>query len=625
MKKRILWCLASTWVALNCSAAVLPAEKLLPDDTLIFISAPDISKLSANFGTSPQGQFWSDPAMKPFKENFVKKFTSDLVGPLEKELGVKFADYKELAQGEMALALTQNGWDGKSDESLGFVLLLDTKDKKDKLKTTLADLKKKWTDANKELKTTKIRDIEFLTLITTDEEIDKTLNKIFPSKDADASSEPKKPAKKIEITVGQSESLLIVGNTIKPIEKILARQAGGLVPALADHPVYQANRAALFNGADAFGWINLKPLIELMVKAAGNSESTNPLAPKPDKLLTAFGLNGLNSAALSYRTSNDGAMIHFFLGVPEGERRGIVKLLAADSKDAAPLPFVPADAVKFSRWRLDLQKSWNGLEAMLTDAMPAVTGAFKMIFDYAGKDQDPNFDLRKELIGNFGDDLVSFQRAPKSSTLQDLSSPPSLFLLSSANPEKLANAFKVGVSSLGGQKGPEFKEREFLGRKVYTVGSPAPVAAGRPSKDLQFAASGGYLAISSDVGMLEEYLRSSDIKPKPLSQIPNLAENAQKVGGMTMGLFGYENQAEQVRSVLDTAKKDPSMADLFSSGPLTGSLSDGKKLKEWCDFSLLPPYEAISKYFYYSVYAGSFDATGFNLKFFAPTPPQLKK
>jgi hypothetical protein len=32
----------------------------------------------------------------------------------------------------------------------------------------------------------------------------------------------------------------------------------------------------------------------------------------------------------------------------------------------------------------------------------------------------------------------------------------------------------------------------------------------------------------------------------------------------------------------------------------------------------------VSKYFYYSVYAGRFSPEGFTLKIFAPTPPALR-
>jgi hypothetical protein len=52
---------------------------------------------------------------------------------------------------------------------------------------------------------------------------------------------------------------------------------------------------------------------------------------------------------------------------------------------------------------------------------------------------------------------------------------------------------------------------------------------------------------------------------------------------------------------------------------------DAKRLKDWVDFSLLPPFEKIAKYFHFSVSSGSFTADGFSYKAFTPTPPQLKK
>jgi hypothetical protein len=45
--------------------------------------------------------------------------------------------------------------------------------------------------------------------------------------------------------------------------------------------------------------------------------------------------------------------------------------------------------------------------------------------------------------------------------------------------------------------------------------------------------------------------------------------------------------------------------------------------RDWADFSLLPDYDAVSKYFYLSVFGGSANADGLTLKVFAPRPPQL--
>jgi hypothetical protein len=42
------------------------------------------------------------------------------------------------------------------------------------------------------------------------------------------------------------------------------------------------------------------------------------------------------------------------------------------------------------------------------------------------------------------------------------------------------------------------------------------------------------------------------------------------------------------------------------------------------DFTLLPDFNAIAKYFYLTVYSGSAGADGLSYKIFTPTPPQLK-
>jgi len=47
-------------------------------------------------------------------------------------------------------------------------------------------------------------------------------------------------------------------------------------------------------------------------------------------------------------------------------------------------------------------------------------------------------------------------------------------------------------------------------------------------------------------------------------------------------------------------------------------------LRQWADFSLLPPFDTIAKYFYFSIYSGSFSSEGFAFKVFMPTPPQLR-
>jgi hypothetical protein len=45
--------------------------------------------------------------------------------------------------------------------------------------------------------------------------------------------------------------------------------------------------------------------------------------------------------------------------------------------------------------------------------------------------------------------------------------------------------------------------------------------------------------------------------------------------------------------------------------------------RAWLDFTLLPDYDSVSKYFYLSVFAGNANSDGLTFKVFTPRPPQL--
>ncbi|MBU6401282.1 MAG: hypothetical protein KGS61_13280 [Verrucomicrobia bacterium] len=635
MKKSLL---LSALLALTCPrtpAALPPAEELLPDDTLAVLTVRDWDRACAVYDASPQGQLWRDPDMKAVKDKFLNKFHTTVLAPLETALGVKFADYTNLVHGQVTLAVTPGDWRGDPGQTPGWLLLADAKDKGDALKNALADLRKKWVAAGKPTRTTRIRELDFTTVVIDSADVSQTMRQAFGgSKPADAgadNSAGKKSGTQLEITVGQSGSLLIVGSAPKDIEKVLALQTGGLVPKLVSQPAFVGDQG-LFRDALAFAWVNFAPIAQILDKKAAEanppSQPDNPMALQPRKVLAATGLDALKTLALSLSDSRDGNLARLFIGVPEASRKGLFKIIALEPKDAAPPAFVPADIVKFNRWRLDAQKAWSTIEAMVNEISPELSGLLQMTLNAAGKDKDPNYDLKKSLIGNLGDDFISYQRKPRALTLEALNSPPSVILLGSPNAEQLAQALKIGVTLLAPAGA---KERDFLGRKIYTLPLPqqrGPTGAPAPARSLSFAASGGYLALSTDDAMLEEYLRSGETKAKALGETAGLNEAAQKVGGMQSGLFGYENQSESMRVTVEALKQNADLMDqvlaLRLGGGDVNGLSAGKSLKDWIDFSLLPPYERIAKYFYFVVYAASAGPDGLSLKIFSPLPPQLK-
>jgi hypothetical protein len=615
-------------------AAIPPAENLLPADTLLFITVPDFSTLRAAGKQSPQWLFWNDPAMKPFHDKFMAKWNEQFIAPLERDLGVKFSDFTDLPQGQLTFAVTQNGWTGGDNPMPGVLLLLDARGKSDLLKTNLAALRKKWTDAGKPMHNETIRGILFSVVPLSSNDIPATLAGILPKRrPVQELGKENKPPPPGEIVFGQFESLLIVGSSIKVVEPVATRLTGGALPPLADNALFAADRLAQFRAAPLYyGWLNGKTLFDVLVHITPpepNPEAPSPVPPIPwDKILGASGLTGLKSASFSYRESPDGSQLNFYLSAPEAGRQGIFKIIAAAPKDANPPAFVPADAVKFWRWRVDGQKSWAALEKMLADISPAWLSSLNAAISIANataQQKDPNFDVRKNLIGNLGDDWIYYQKAPAGNPPADLNSAPGLFLFAALNPDPAVLAIK-NVASLTSSQENAPAPRDFLGRKIYTIALRSP----RPSapRSLYCAASGGYVALTTDVSMMEAYLRSADSKATPLRETAGLADAAQHVGGAGNGLFTYQNQREVMREVLTALKKSP--PDSPASGGANASsalplVAPEKIFSEWMDFSLLPDFDKVSKYFYFSVTGGDVTTDGLSFKVYAPRPPQLGK
>lgn len=617
-----------------CLRAAIPSpEKLLPEDTLVLLTAPDFAKLSQASAATPQVLLWNDPAMKPFKEKFLNKWNEEFLTPLERELDIKVADYTSLLQGQLTFAIIQNGWKGQAGEEPGLLLLVDTKDKSDQLKKNLGDLRKKCSTSGRTVRTEKIRDVDFLVLPISSNDVPKTLRKFFP-KSSDAPEEgeekhPQKADKKDEVVIGQSGSLLILANSVKAAEGVVVR-LGGSAPSLADFAPYQANHLALFRDAPLYGWINVKTFMNVLlpVLKEKKGQEQNPLDVAPEKAFNALGLSALKTVSATVRQSAEGALVEIFLGVPESTRQGLFKILAGEAKEATPPPFVPAEVVKFQRWRIDGQKTWATLQQAVGEISPQAVNALNFMLDSANtyaREKDPAFDIRKNLIGNFGDDIISYEKK-HSEGADPLASGPSLVLLSSPNAEQFVAALKSVLVFMNQQTAPQ--EREFLGRKIFSIPLAFP---GRPASSknpvLHYGATKGYVAFSTDASMVEEYFRTSEGNPaKPLREIAGLAEAAQKVAGPASSLFGYENDVESMRIAIDLLRKT-STDSSFGAGLFSAAVGLGgseKTLKEWLDFSLLPPFEKISKYFHFSVYGGSASVEGLTFKMFTPVPPALK-
>lgn len=583
-------------IATTALAAVPPAPQLLPRDTLALATVPDWARASDQLRQSPGGRLWADPSLRAFRENFEKKFAEKVLGAVEKDLGIRMADYLGLVRGQLTLAVTTDQWKGGEDEEPGLLVVIDARDQAEQLKARLAEVRKRLEEKKRPVKVEKIRDLEFATV------------SIELPKDEDADEDDKPEA--LELTFGQADTALVAGNSRRAIEQVVARITGGSVPTVGEDPSFQASEAAWFRDAYAYGWAHVAPVYSTVT---GTMKSVEPgEAPfDPKAALKAVGLDGLKNALFSLKAGPDGTLVQLSLTVPESQRAGLFKIFAGSAKDSGPAAFVPAGAVKFQRLRLDGQRIWSTLEETLRNISPQLFGFVNMAVGMAGKDKDPAFDFRKTFVANLGDDLITYSKGATGKTARELNDPPTLMLVGSPNAEQFAAGMKAAGGFLPGGGGEEIKDRDFNGKKIR--GMRVPAMDGGAERRMEFAASGGYVAISSQPGILEEFLRSAEGGGRSLKDDPAIAEAAQKVGGMGTGLFGYENQRETMRA----------QWEFLRSGGLDQLLEQSGGRNEWrelFDFKALPAFDTVAKYFGMAVYSGAADAQGLHLKFYGPTP-----
>lgn len=638
-------------------ATVPPAEQLLPQDTQVMLTVPDCAKARALYRRTPASRLWDDPAMTAFTDQFSARMQEQLLAPLEREFGVRCADCAALPQGQFTAAVVPNGPPDAAGASTALLLLLDAREHREQLAQALGTLKQRWVDSGRTLRAEKIRDCDFTVLLAAANDVPKSVKGFFAPprtfNDPAGGNKPPVPvepspaeaqaaAVKREYYVGQVDSLLIVATAERPVERILARLAGAQLPTLAELPAFAANRDAQFRDAPLFGWLNARPFVDLLAHQLGDRpnppELTNA-APEnvlflsfgTARILSALGVAGLQSVAFSLREDDDGAWLQLFARAPEAARRGVFKLLAGQSTESGAPPFVPADAARFWRWRVNGPQAWATLEQVLTDISPQLTGTFNWLLDSANevaRQKDPDFDLRKALLTSLGDDLLGFQAGPAAGAT-DLDSAPSLYLLNSPRPYQLVGALKALFLLLPQPEGDA--ERDFLGRKIYSVLLPTLPGA-EPPKDglrvLYYAAAASGVALSTDGALLEEYLRGAERQAKPLRETPGFAEATERVVGPGASWFGYQNQGAAMAAAFAGLKKDTNYHTAFSALlPLPGGLEwarDALDLRAWMDLPRLPPYERVAKYFHFTTCAVRASPDGISVKYFAPTPPELK-
>jgi hypothetical protein len=604
-------------------------ERVLPDDTLFFITAKNFPAAKAIFDKSPYGRLWADAGSRAFREKFHQRIREDLLTPIERELDIQLNSFTNLLNGSVTYALVPEGAEGSITS--GWMLLFQSPEAAS-ARTNLAAAQAKWSASGKKVRNETIVGHEFVVLSLPPESAIRKFKDIFPRQlefqEAGRVQPPPQDAL-ADLVIGQVGELFIVSGSGKAVEKLLARHLGGAAPAVAGQAAYEVCHNALFRNANVYAWLNAGPVMQILGTPPKRTAPPPPSVVdiiEKEKLVRGAGLTGLKSAGLAVASSPEGLTFEALLSVPAAERQGLFRLLAGNPKEAAIPAFVPADVVRFQRWRIQGMDAWETTQKMMAEISPQWTSAMNFIIDTANEAAnltDQSFDVRKNLLGNLGDDFIWYTKSPRTAE-EDPEGGPTLLLVQSPNAENLAAALQRILIFLSAAAEKPL-EREFLGRKIFSVPLPsiplpvdnAPMT--RTGRTLHYAATTGYVALSTDAATLEEFIRSPESNAKALRDTPGLREATALVTNPSTSLFLFENQRALIRMEYEAARTAKNTNTLLSL-PVPGMARPERPPQDWLDFTLLPPFEAVAKHFDFLVRGSSSTTEGIRLKWFMPEP-----
>lgn len=318
---------ALVWGA-SVQAERLPAAKLLPDRTLVYLQARSMPDLIKAFGETAMGRITKDEQIRPFVSHLYGS-ALDAYTQIEDRIGLPLADLMRLPQGELCLALV-----AQEQGSPEVVLLFDVGNQIAQAQTLLKRLDEELLAAETSRVVERVGDVQLETyefpgrsrrLVVFEKE-----NTIVFTSNADLSKQL------LDVWDGNEELLTLAEN--RKFKTIMSRCGGD-----GDEPPHVTFYADPFELAKRL--------------TRGNFTAQAGLATAAG--LGVDGISALGGSMVFATEEFDGVMhAHLLLETP---REGVVKMAALDSGDTTPEPWVPPDVASYTTLYWDIDQTLDEL------------------------------------------------------------------------------------------------------------------------------------------------------------------------------------------------------------------------------------------------------------------------
>ena len=604
-------------VPISASAIELPnTAKLVPPETIVLADINNFNRLWAQFEKTNIYQLYKDPAMKPFIENFKTKWPQQKQES-EKEYLKIITDAGVLPQGRLAAALVFDKQMPDANEP-PVLVVAQWGDKIDKVKETAGRIVRKAVEDGARRQSDDYRGVEIITI-------------------------EKRPSKALSYCF--IDDCLIGSTSPNVLRFVIAQIKGAGSMTLGEDRDYNVTTRTIdpTNEGRIDLYVNIKQAIKI--------ELAEDTTGKTKAMIDNLGLNNVISFGCSIEPAGGpgGSTIGKAILKIDGAKTGICKMLDLESAPIRTPRFIVESACSVSVVNLNIRKAFDELTNILTRFSPQMTSILYMPILPPGPQGEPGLQLKADIIDHLGSQIILTQSidkpqpgAARPAEKSPLVQTKSVVAIAIENRAALEKSLSMIHSKMIAPNNPDAR-RELLGHTIYSVdlsglmpmlsGPPArkpmqtPAGPDEPKMPLSaFTVTDTHLIFASQAAV-EQAIRTMSSNQAESISSARWFNKARSSIPSAVGIAGLQNNAISGELLWSTLRQsqEPDEADGderhiklgvgVSSGSLLPQAIFSQAGDGLFDFSLLPEFDVVKKYFGISAFHGISRRDGFFFEF----------
>jgi hypothetical protein len=577
-------------------------DKLLPPETILLMNIDNFQQLKTQFEKTILYKFYTDPAMAAFVDNAKAKWREKVQKLDDNNVFKAIFNTDIWPQGKVAVAFVLNQ-QSKDFNDLPLVMITQWGEGIDKIKESVDKMLKKNIELGGHRK--KSEDYRGVSIEITIDEASSELNHCF---------------------IGD---YFIASDNLDLLKFVIAHIKVSAGQTLADDADYIAAMKTIGPYHDIDFYVNIKQIIKTALADDPDGKAHQWISNLGFDNITAFGC----SIAVG-KSFGSSVSAKAFLKI-NGVKKGICKILDMESAPFKAPPFIPASTYSVTFFNLNIKKAYDELYNIAYGFNPQYAAMMQAADLPDSPEGEPGLKLKTDIIGHLGSQILISQSVNKPFSNSSIPT-ESLIALAVNDRSALEKSLSILHSKMIAPNKPDAK-RELLGYTIYLLGPstlpflrPGLTPMQLPSESnapqvptLAFTVTDTHLIFASEQ-VVERAIRALNSADSSLFSTAKWFTSAKSAIPSVVGMAVLEDNAASSEifwwMIKQSSKTGSSVA---SAGPTAIKLAPGV-VGELVNFDLLPPFDAVRKYFGQSAFYGISTPEGFLFEFksISPVEPQ---